>query len=158
MPDSVITLAERYRARLYARDDAALRRIIAVYGGLYRRLQTEIDSLALELVGVDNPSLSQERRRALVAQLEREIGKFSSWLEVELQESGRAAALMAGQHTGTMLTTLGVSFNRLPVQAIETVLGFLDPGGALMRRLAAMPNVLAENVAQAIIDAIGLHI
>jgi hypothetical protein len=163
----------RLRAAVRAENDAALQRLIEAYGGIYRRLVAEIRSLELEIVEAREQGLAisadwlRRRRRyaALIEQVERELGRFGAALEVELDALARAGiaagqrdalALVGARMRGVPQVALASVWNTLPVDAVETLLGFLAEGSPLRERLSGFGADAAVRIARAMEESVGL--
>ena len=162
----IIKQVENYRASLMRTDAEAIQRLVETYQRLYGRLQDKIDLLILEIGNVEGITKGQvmrmERYQTLMAQVRYELNRFqaSTINEVErLGELGLTAgirsshALMEG-----MAKAVGVNaqFNVLPKEVIKSLLGFLDPQGALFARLGMLAEATAEATSQTILDGVGL--
>lgn len=164
MPPDVLDLAARYRAALLAQDTAALARLVTAYAGVARRLQGLIDALGMELASLETvPTRGQVERmrryRELLAQVEAELVTYSAFARVEMSQAARDAIELAQRHARGLVTAqagVGVGWNRLSTDAIEQLLGFLDPSGPLFARLEKLAPYMAERVSQTIIENIAL--
>lgn len=164
MPD-VLDLAAQYRAALLRQDTAALARLVTAYAAIARRLQAQIDALAMELAGLGIPTRGQVMRmaryRELLAQVEDELIRYQAFAGVEMSTAARAAIDLAQRHARGLVTAqagVGIGWNRLSTDAIEQLLGFLDPAGPLFARLEKLAPYMAEKVSQVILDNIALGI
>lgn len=164
MPPTVLDLAARYRAALLAQDTAALARLVTAYAGVARRLQGLIDALGMELAALETvPTRGQVERmrryRELLAQVNDELVRYSAYAGTEMSTAARAAIELAQRHARGLVTAqagVGVGWNRLSTDAIEQLLGFLDPTGPLFARLEKLAPYMAERVSQTIIENIAL--
>lgn len=165
MPTSdVLTLAAQYRAALLRQDTAALARLVAAYAGIARRLEGAMDALAMELAALSPPPtrgqvMRMARYRALLAQVADELARYQAFAGVEMSTAARAAIDLAQRHARGLVAAqagIGVRWNRLPTDAIEALLGFLDPSGPLFARLERLAPFTAERVSAAILENIAL--
>lgn len=164
MPPDVLSLAARYRAALEAQDTAALARLVTAYAGIARRLQGAIDALGMELAGLDTaPTRGQVQRmaryRELLAQVQDELTRYQAFAGVEMSTAARAAIELAQKHArGLVDASAGVrvAWNRLDIDTIESLLGFLDPAGPLYKRLENLAPFMAQRVADTILENIAL--
>jgi len=166
MPN-VIELADRFDRALASRDKKALTRIIHTYVDMRNDLQDRIDALLLHAKEKEltrTQLYHDARYKALLAQTERELDKFQSWLGTELKQSARseigtalhdAEALVNAAIDPTGRTTLEGTFNRLHTKAVERMLGFLDKDGPLYARLEQLAPTTADKVGKTLLDAIG---
>lgn len=164
----ILKLILQQKANLEAQDLERIKRLIETYQQIYRRLQGDIDALVLaiekaggEMTRGQMIRLTQYKR--LMDDVAAELAKYSSYVEIELSAAARAAITRAGLDTqqllGLELAGTGIETNLLKVlwpEAIEKLLGYLDTGGPLMQRLSGLPGFTAEQVAQAILQGVGL--
>lgn len=167
MPNSpLLSAALKFRARLDAASQVDLDRLIAAYAQLAQRLQDKIDLLVQELLL--NPGMTpaqigrMARYKDLVEAVAAELQKYGVYLETELSVIARAAlaqseadafalirmALQQAGYTG--------AFNHLPANAIKMLLGFLQPDGALYKRIQELAPGLAQRIADKILEGVGL--
>lgn len=160
MPTDIVTLAQAHRRRLIARDDAELRRVTAAYGRIYRQMAAEAELLGVDIADMGTVTAAQirklERYQALLAQMQAELDKFASWLGYELPETARGMVDLARADTIGMLRGYGVrgTFNNLPTEAIQALLGFLDPEGALYDRLSRLGEYTARRVGDMLLEGL----
>lgn len=161
----VLVTARNYQAQLAAAERASTQRLINSYVSSWERLEAMLNALLLQ-IGPNTPTRGQlvrmERYRALMAQITAELASLQGLTGAEIGEAGRlitigeraARELMSLQIAGS--TQVAARFNVLPVDAIRTVLGFLDPTGPLFDRLRMLTGVNAQIVADALIQGITL--
>lgn len=168
-PEFVAAL-ERFRRALLARERAAAVRLVNAYGRVYARLQRDIEALADEIATMDAPTKEQVRRmaryRSLLRQIEEEVNRFAVLVEAEIDEGARAAIQAAAveARTLTQLSLPGMeavdaqimaTWNRLPTQAIETMLGFLADDAPLKAALRTQFGAaVAEHVGQKLLEGV----
>lgn len=164
MPADVLSLAARYRAALLAQDTAALARLVTAYAGIARRLQGAIDALGMELAGLDTAPtrgqvLRMARYKALLEQVQDELTRYQAFAGVEMSTAARAAIDLAQRHARGLVDAqagVRVAWNRLDIDTIESLLGFLDPAGPLYKRLENLSPFMAQRVADTILENIAL--
>lgn len=171
MPDHpVIQAADAFRADLLRQERRAAARMVRQYGEIYARLQSQIRALDAEIAGMDNPTPGQVARlaryRALQAQIEAEVGRFAAWADTEITTLARQAAEQGIVHA-EQLTLLDVPeplrpavravWNRLPAEALEQLMGFLQPGSPLRQALVdQLGEVVAERAMKALLEGLAL--
>jgi len=163
MPDpTILDVAKAFRAQIDKLDAAALKQIVDVYRRMYTGLAGSIDALTLE-IGDTAPTMGQlvrmERYQALMSQVKTEVGRFSGWLGTETLNVSSKQIELAGKGALALIAEAsGVTggFNRLPTQAIEKMLGFLQTNGPLFARLELMAPTTAQAVSDALVQGIGL--
>jgi SPP1 gp7 family putative phage head morphogenesis protein len=165
MPD-VLTLADQFHDQLERQDAQALARVIRAYAGIQQRLQGEIDALALEIEqGALTVGQVQKlaRYRRLLEETGAEVQKFTAFMDVELGAMGREY-VARGLDESTVLMRAAVDnqaalvarFRGLPPEAVERLLGFLDPQGPLYKRLKLLPGFVANAVSETILQSVAL--
>jgi len=159
MPDSpLLDTVRRYRARLDALEVQSTARLVANYQSSWRRLDGMLSALLLE-IGDAAPTRAQllrmERYRTLMAQITNELLGLQALTGTEIDLAAEAAIDAAVRAVAEMIG-MQAGFNALPRSAIISLLGFLDPGGALYARLRLLAGTAAEAVSQAMIEGITL--
>jgi len=160
---NVIELAAALHKAIANHDKIALGRLIKAYGGIWARLQDKADLLALEIAAMDGPVTPAAvgrmlRYKELLAQTEKELTRFSGFMQTELITGTQGSIALGTQHAAALARAAGITggFNRLPTAAIETLLGFLQDGSPLFARIEALAPFTAKRVADALIEGIGL--
>jgi len=166
MPDTVIELAEQFKRALIAKDLQAERRLITAYQGLFARVRDLADALVLEIAASEEmtPAQVQRMRRygELMKRIDGELSDYSAYSKVEMSTAAREAIRMGEANARALVaialgdSQLAARFNVLNTGAIEQLLGFLSPDGELYKRLGGLPGYTADQVAQAIIEGVGL--
>jgi SPP1 gp7 family putative phage head morphogenesis protein len=163
------TAAQRREALRIER--ASQRALTESYKAILARLQADLDALTTRIAAAQaagetvnaNWLSREERARALMAQTEAEIGRYSVQAERVIANGQRAAALAALETSdAVMVAALGtpppgvsVAFNRLPVGAIEELVGNLGDGRPLSGVLDKLGKLQSQAVRQALIQGIG---
>lgn len=166
MSDTVIELAEQFKAALARQDLAAERRLITTYRGLWATIREKADALILEIGTLENATPAQVQRLkrygALMEDIRQELGRFGTYARVEMTIAAREAIRM-GEGNARILTAaqlgnaqLASQLNRLNPEAIERLLGFLSSDGALFKRLDKLSGWTAQQVADAILEGVAL--
>ena len=164
--DSIFEQVEEFRKQLAAGSLKAEARLIEAYRHLYEVVEARIDALLLATMESGTLTEAQlvrmERYKALMNTVRRELEKYRAFSEVEMNIAARKA-LDLGEIHGRMMValsagnvTLSGQMNALNPKVIEQLLGFLQPEGALYKRLAMMPDVTVSEVSKAIIEGIGM--
>jgi hypothetical protein len=167
-PPTVLDLVARYRIALAKHDAAAMSRIISAYQAMYQRITPRIQALA-DIISAGQYTTAQVRKlRAFLALQEaigRELSDFAGYLRTDLQPMALSAAQTGEADAFNMLKFLvgnkeiiRVPFDRIPMEAVYKMLTFLDPAGALYKRLAELAPFHTDAVVQAILDAIGMGV
>ncbi len=161
---TVIALAQKLREAINKHDQIALGRIIGAYGGVWARLQDLADALALEIAGTEDISRGQvlrlERYKALIDQTERELRRFSGFMETELRTGAQGAISLGTTHARLLMLAarpqLQGTFNQLPRAAIETLLGFLQNDSPLFKRIELLAPSTAEFVSKKLLEGVAV--
>lgn len=153
-----IAAAQRYRAQLLAQERQSASRLVEAYGRAYNRMGDSIRQLEARLsAGVDSEYYRNraDALRSLRAQVVDEVNKFAVYADQEITANARRAI---GQGIGDSGRIVGAYFGNnpqgrqmmaaswdvLPTEAVETMLGFLAPDSPLHTRLV---GILGETVA-----------
>ena len=166
MTDTVIELADKFKTALSRNDLAAQRRLITAYKGLWATIREKVDTLILAIQATEEITPAQMQRLkyygALLDGIREELTRYSAYSQVEMSTAAREA-IRLGEGNARILTAASLGdtaiasqLNRINPVAIEKLLGFLTPGGELYKRLGGLPNYTADQVANAIIEGVGL--
>lgn len=162
----LLQLVQAFQDAVLRHDEAAIRRLVNAYGTTQRRLQGLIEALAEDIAarGMTNgKAVKLTRYKQLMEQLTQELSGLQTLTRNEIDNAVNFG-LTAGERDAVRTlaaATRGdpavlVGFNRLPVDAIRTLLGFLDPQGALYERISKLASTSAEYVTDAITEGIAL--
>lgn len=165
MPD-VIEYAEKFKSALIAKDLQSERRLIQAYRGIYATIRAEVDALVLAIAQTDEMTPGQVARMRrygqLLADVEQQLTGYSAFTRNEMGEAAKIAVRMGADDARVLAAvSLGdaqfaAQLRGLAPEAIEQLLGFLDPAGPLYQRLGNLPKYTAEQVSRAILDGVGL--
>lgn len=164
-------IVERHRRALLRLERGAASEMVRVYGGIWQRLQRELNSLleeynaALEANGEISPSWVYEHDRLhnLQRQVEAELRRFADYAEARIVANERAAVQAASRHFQEILTTtargqrgiVGV-WDRLPVPAVEDLVGFTANGSPLRVLLDELGPAASEAVRSGLVEGLAL--
>lgn len=137
------------------------------YKAIYARLQGDIDALLLAIEKAGATSRGQIVRLAqykrLMEDVERELIKYAAYVETEIGAAARASMAMASADAQKVMNLLlegtGINADVIKIlypEAIERLLGYLEPGGALMKRLEELVPFTAQRISDAIITNVGI--
>jgi hypothetical protein len=167
-PPTVLDLMAQYRSALARADTAAMTRIVSVYKSMYDRVTPQIQALADTISSGEYTTAQVLKLRQFVAlqkSIQGELSDFSVYLRTDLQPLALTAAQMGEADAyKTLKFIVGdrelarVMFDRTPIEAVYQMLTFLDPKGALYQRIELLAPYHAEQVSQAILDAIGMGV
>jgi hypothetical protein len=169
MPDNspITNLVKQLRAAQSANEGAELERLVRAFASIHDRAQKDAALLAAELLKQEGPItpaklMKMRQYRELMDTTEAELEKYKSFMQIELrtqsQDAIRVGEIDARNLTSATLRQMGVTatLNMVNPAVIEQLVGFLDPGGPLYKRLDGLPKYTAEQVSQAIIEGVGL--
>lgn len=165
----VIQAAQQYQAELARGEAAAMGRLIEAFQRAWVRLEAQLTALLGEIGRTPSAPTGGQlaklaRYKALMTQLGNELMGLQALTTNEVERAVELGITLGGESVGSMLnsiltgstTRLSVGFNRLPVETIKALLGFLKPGSALYLRLSLMAPGVADEVAKAIIQGVTL--
>ena len=163
------TAAQRREALRIER--ASQRALTDAYRAVLARLQGDLDELTTRIAATQAAGETvgaswldrDSRYRALIAQTEAEIGRYSRNAEAVIANGQRQAATAAlGTSEAVMAAALGTpppgvvaTFNRLPVGAIEELVGNLGDGRPLSDLLEGLGAEASKAGRTALIEALG---
>jgi len=159
--------AEQFRERLLRNERASALRLVRAYGGVYRQLLPQIEALIAEIESTPDvkawKKVRLRRFKELKQQIEWEVNRFAAFLEGDLRDSVLNSIELGNQYSQAIARAIvpgvRIRWNKLPVEAIETLLGFFAEGSTLRESL----NTLGPGVAQVVEDkllkslTIGMH-
>lgn len=180
MPNPVADAAERFRNQALARERAAATRMVRAYARVYRALDGQVEALELATRGRDLTP-NQIRRLSVMAtlraQIVEQVNRFGVYAEQEVldamtREIGAGltdsqALVLAhfdidylrqqGINGGLVQAEIRNAWNRLPVEAIENIVGMTGEDSplhdALVNRLG--PE-LADHAVNELVNGIAL--
>lgn len=173
MPDpDIVRINSQFRAALLVRERAAASEMVRAYGQIWQRIQERLKVLTQEIVqlraaGVDVPVdwlFQRSRLPSLLAQVEAEIRQFAPFAESRiLVEENAAVQAAMGAAEQLMLAGLGpgpagvvINFRRLPIEALQDLIGVLQDGSPLRDLLDALGPEASQAVRAALIRGLAL--
>ena len=145
-------------------------RLITVYGTIWSRLSKQLavinqqieDACARGEIVNQFWLFRQQRYGDLLRQVDQEFKRFSDVADVTITKQQSAAA-KAGLGDSVALmeraaesTGIASTFNRLPVAAVENLVGFLGNGSPLRSLLDQLPRTGRQIVEQGLIEGVAL--
>jgi SPP1 gp7 family putative phage head morphogenesis protein len=166
MPDGINEWAESFRAAVIRRDAAALGRLVRAYSDIASSLRDSIEFLAEEIGQMDAPTRAQvlrlQRYSSLLDDAARQLTDFQGFARIEMTQGARDLIAMGEDHARRLAAVqfgdigVAVGFNRLPTDAIETLLGYLAPGSPLSRRLQVLAPATVERMSSMLLEGVAL--
>src|SRR5262245_24927830 len=153
MPDSIIQLANEFRAAILQRERKAAMRMVNAYEIVLTRILKNLSSLNAQIREAEakgetiNPAwlFRQKRYTDLLRQVDQELSRFAGYADRTITTQQSAASKAGLSHSAilaeTAIETAGISatFNTLPVAAVENMAGFLSNGAPLKSLLDQLP-------------------
>lgn len=123
--------------------DQAMRYVNA-YGRIFSDLRPMIETLQAEIARMEVPTAEAVERlarwKALRRQIAEEVARFGQFVDTDMMTNVQTMISLGLQH-GEQMTLAGLpeplaaairtQWNRLPVDAVRALLGFLAPGSPL---------------------------
>jgi len=166
MPPAVVDAINSHRAALLASEDAAMRAQAQAWLQVEQSLQAQVDALALELANTSTPTMGMLQRsrryRALMEQTRDELRKYEAFMEPRIRSGQEDMITLALQHSRQAVNAVAteaqmvVQFDRLPVSAVENMVGLAGDGSPLRAVLNDAARVGPDAMAQELVNGIAL--
>lgn len=167
MPDSAVIIQMRqFKASLLQGEQSQMREMASRWLGVERRLSAQMDALALEMANIarDGGTVSQHtlmtqvRYRELLIQLTDELEGYTDYAERTIADRQRQLARLGIKHAEQAITGQGIraGFNRLPIQAVEHLVGLAGNGTPLNNLLTSAWPLAADRLTQELINGVAL--
>lgn len=167
MPPAIIDTVNAHRAALLAREQAAMQAMAQRWLGVETALNTSVEALALQMANGEEPVTREQlmlsrRYRELRGQLNDQLHRYARYVETRTADGQRAAIGSAIEHSAQAIGTVAtqaqivVPFNRLPVSAVESMVGLAGDGSPLWSVLQDAASVGPEALAQELVNGIAL--
>jgi SPP1 gp7 family putative phage head morphogenesis protein len=168
---TLVELAMRFRAQVLKRDAATLTRLTDAYGQIYQRAQKDMDALINAILAQgDKPITKGQVQRLgqykdLITNLEREVNQYGGFLQVTTRAEAEALIAKAAADAKLLISTavggdaeIIARIGTLNPQAIQSLLGFLDPQGSLWQYWSKgdAGTKAAEEISRVILENVGL--
>lgn len=160
MPPLVIDAINEFRDGLLRNEQAQMAEAARRWLGVEQALQAQVDALAYEFADTPRPTMDQlarnRRYQALRAQVDDELARYSAYMNGRIIDGQRNMALSAISHSQATVNAVSVEaqvivqFNRLPVSAVENMIGLAGDGSPVRNLLneaaAAGPDAMAQEL------------
>ena len=165
---AVIDAMTNYRAQLDAQERAASTRMAAAWLDATRGLDSEMERLALELSNAANAGrpvrrwhvLRMERYQSLMRQMGGQMREYAPVAVAEMEAQQQLMARWGIEHAEQLvnLQTEGITgqFNRLPISAVQNMVGNAGDGTPLGQLLRTSWGQQAPDVAGALVRGVAL--
>lgn len=154
-------LSRRQKAALAKVDEANLARIADAYKLMYSRLSGDVEALRLAIEAMEAPTQAAIKKltqyRSLMAKAERELDRFTAYLETVIDRASFDAVQMGLSDSLALIKAAGITaqFTGIAPNAMREALGYLDEGGKLYARLKFLTGATVDKVSQSIFEGIG---
>ena len=162
----VVRIAREFRDKLARNEDEALKQMAGVWVKLESDIQPFIDSLASdisELAKTGQPITPQfvytrDRYQALMTQIQKQMPYYQSSIEDLIAEYQRKDYELGLDCSNAILqASVGsVSWNKVPIETVEIVVGFAGNGAPLAELLRTDYGELGSKITDALISGIAL--
>lgn len=167
MPDSAVVLQMRqFKADLLRDERTQMREMARRWLAVERRLDGNLAALAERMAAVQRDGgtitngmlYGEERYRALIGQLTQELDKYSDYAERTIEQRQRQLATLGINHAESSIRVqgVGVGFNRLPIEAVQNMVGLAGNRSPLRSLLVASWPDGVEGLTQALINGVAL--
>lgn len=166
MPPIVVDVVNEHRRALLRRDELQMAEQARRWQGVERALQSQVDMLAQEMAESRIVTFGQLTRsmryRQLLEQTRDEMRKYVNFIEPQIVDGQQASAVLAIQHGEQAVNAIAtearmtVPFNRLPISAVEHMVGLVGDGTPVSSILAEAARVGPQAMAQLLVDGIAL--
>lgn len=175
MPSPIIEAAERNRRELLTREAATTNRLIQAYQALYTTLDPKIQQLQrdIELLALRNElSINKVRQlnvyTSLKQQINDQITRYGGFVDTEIRLNTTATINTAFEHSQRLtqsyfqfnkaaLQAFAITWDNLPTDAVENLLGFLRDDSPLHTNLIRdLGRVSTDIFEQNLIEGISL--
>lgn len=170
---AIVQSVNRFRAALLAGERAAAVRLVQSYGGIYAKLETIIRALEADIAELGEAITPGRvaklaRYQELMRQTAAEMDKFAVILENEIGMLRAAAARTATAQTAQLIqealpampqaakAALAARMNRLPVEAVNAMLGQLSTESPLQAIFRGYGTQAAKELSDAILEGVAL--
>ena len=164
----VVRVLREFRAQLLLREELQMRQMALRWLEVERAIEGAIRDLVAEIERMrqagETISLGKltrmERYRKLLAQARVEYGRYEAWAAPMISRNQLLYGQLGLENAVTVLNTayaeagrLGLAFDRLPVRAVETMIGLAGDGTPLNRLLRQSWPEAVEGLTSALITA-----
>lgn len=167
MPDSAVIIAMRsFKRDLLRQEQTQMRAMANTWLSVERRLSGDMAALAERMSSVarDGGTITEgmlyqdARYRYLLSQLTDELGNYTRYAERTITERQAQLARLGIDHAVSAIETQGVrvGFARLPVEAVERMVGLAGDGSPLRSLLTATWPDAAQGLTQQLINGTAL--
>lgn len=160
-PSRVVSVMNEFKADLLAREASQVSAMVARWRQVETRLEAQIAALAQEATAVNatrGQIMRMERYQALLAQTREQIAYYEGYAEQTITQKQIEWGRLGLDEAATAIQEsywdagLNVSFNRLPTEAVERMVGLAGDGSPLFDVL--QKRALYPDAVQGLTDAL----
>ncbi len=171
MSDNIFDVADRFRNELLRRERQAATELVRAYGAIWQRLKRRLDELGLQIeearaLGEEpGPSwlFQYDRLESLLWQVRAELRDFARFADVKIITEQSWATELGQSHAEELIRRqlgkpppgVDVVLDRLPIEAIRDLVGFLQNGSPLRSLLDELGPQAAEALKKELITGLG---
>lgn len=142
-------------------EGSATHQLTREYMKIYNRLSEEIKKLVIELDAKGTLSKAEIYKMAsyqqLMADINQELNKFGATAAAGFTKDARMVLEQASQDTAAFLKALGYGKpTQLNPRFVESIVGFLEPGGALLERIEKWGSLYSGKISNALIEGVAM--
>lgn len=166
MPPLVVDAVNGFRADLLRGEQAAMQEAARRWLGVEQALQAQIDATTLQLAANGDFTVSQAMRSrrwlSLMEQTRDELRKYENYIEPRIRDGQRDMITRAIRHSEQAIQAVAteaqivVPFNRLPVSAVESMVGLAGDGSPLRAVLDDAAGAGADALGQQLVNGVAL--
>ena len=165
MPPLIVDVAQAHRAALLAREQAAMQEQARRWLQVEQALDAQIDAATLQLIANGDFTISQAMRsrrwQSLMEQTRDELRRYENYLEPRIVDGQRDMITQAIQHSAQAIDAAAngqivVPFNRLPVAAVESMVGLAGDGSPLRAVLDDAAGAGADALGRELVNGVAL--
>lgn len=170
MPD-IYDLATEFKARAAANELQAAQELVQAYGAAYRAIADKLDGLMADVKDWRREHgkkpvpkswiYRQERYKELLEQCRSELRKFGAFATGRVTSAQAASVMVAAQDAAillgagsTLTASLTTTFNTLPSEAIQNLVGFAGDGSPLKALFDAIPGEVTSRLRNTLVSSL----
>lgn len=174
MPEPlVVQVMREHKKAILAQEDAKMDVMARQWLKIERRLQSELDALALEVARMKEEGkaieramvMRMERTQRLLFQIRAETGSYAAWAESYISDYQAILAEQGLNHAQDAIMTVlkewqvSAGWDRLNVEAVESMIGLAGDRSPLSYWLRDVHPAAADGVLDALLDGVakGIH-
>lgn len=163
---TVVATIQGFRAQLLNREQAAMQEAARRWLQVEQALDAQIEATTLQLINNGDFTISQamhsRRWLSLMDQTRDELRKYRDYMEPRITNGQRTLATQAIGHSAAAINAVAteaqivVPFNRLPVSAVESMIGLAGDGSPLRDVLQDACSAGADAMGQQLVNGVAL--